>query len=52
MLKVIIEIKEKDAESSSVTLKGVVPTKTSTECEKNTATVIYNAVADVLKNLN
>lgn len=53
MLKISVEIKEKDGEASSVTVK--VPKDASnskaTDNEKQTASVVYNAICEALGKL-
>lgn len=54
MLTLKITIKEKDADNSNVTIKAPTDTelKKGTENEKATASVVYNAICEALKNLN
>lgn len=54
MLILKITIKEKDADNSNVTIKAPTDTdlKKATDNEKATASVVYNAVCEALKNLN
>ena len=51
MLKITLEIKDKNDETATVTLKTQKDLSKATETEKRTASVVYNAVADTLKNL-
>lgn len=54
MLTLKITIKEKDADNLNVTIKAPTDTdlKKATDNEKATASVVYNAVCEALKNLN
>ena len=50
--KVRLEITEKTAETSNVMLKSQKDTSKATQQEKQTATVVYNAIAEALQKLN
>lgn len=52
MFKITVEITEKTSETSTVTLKTQKDTGKSTEQEKKTASVVYNAIAEALQKLN
>lgn len=51
MLKISVEIKEKDGEASNVTVKVPKDISKATDNEKQTATVVYNAICETLANL-
>ena len=51
MLKISVEIKEKDGEASNVTVKVPKDVSKATDNEKQTATVVYNAICETLANL-
>lgn len=51
MFKITVEIREKTNETSNVTLKSKDTSK-ATQQEKQTATVVYNAIAEALEKLN
>lgn len=51
MFKITVEITEKTQETSNVTLKSQNISK-ATQQEKQTATVVYNAIAEALQKLN
>ena len=52
MFKITVEITEKTKETSNVTLKSQKDTSKATQQEKQTATVVYNAIAETLNKLN
>lgn len=52
MFKITVEITEKTNETSNVTLKSQKDISKATQQEKQTATVVYNAIAEVLQKLN
>ena len=52
MFKITVEITEKTKETSNVMLKSQKDTTKATQQEKQTATVVYNAIAEVLQKLN
>jgi len=52
MFKITVEITEKTQDSSKVILKSQKDTSKATQQEKQTATVVYNAIAEALQKLN
>lgn len=48
MLKITVEIKEKDGDASSVSVKVPKDVTKSTDNEKQTASVVYNAICEAL----
>lgn len=52
MLKLTVEIKEKDNDTSSVTVKVPKDVTKATDNEKQTASAVYNAICDALGKLN
>lgn len=51
MLKITVEIKEKDGDTSSVAVKVPKDVTKSTDNEKQTASVVYNAICEALGKL-
>ena len=51
MLKISVEIKEKDGDELSLTVKVPKDVSKATDKEKQTATVVYNAICERLANL-
>lgn len=51
MLKITIEVKDKDDGSCTVQIKVPKDLSKATETEKTTGAVVYNNIAHVLKNL-
>lgn len=52
MLKITVEIKEKDGDASSVTVKVPKDVTKATDNEKQTASAVYNAICEALSKLN
>ena len=51
MLKISVEIKEKDGEVSNVTVKVPKDVSKATDNEKQSASVVYNAICEALGKL-
>ena len=51
MLKISVEIKEKDGDASSVIVKVPKDVSKATDNEKQTASVVYNAICEALGKL-
>lgn len=52
MFKITVKITEKTKDTSTVTLESQKDISKATQQEKQTATVVYNAIAEALQKLN